>query len=257
VTLSSELSAISGPRSEGFDEAASLDMLPAGIVHAGGVSRILAEAFPRLYRATFGRMDEVSIVGLLEALYQAGHLSLDTTLVCLSGNEVVGAVILHTGRPIGRGSARAFVRLARTRFPLLRAIRVIFGGLTANLMLDRRIPRASDLTYIEALAVRSEYRGKGIGTRLLIAAEWRARQMNRPRLALHVLSSNDGARRLYERHGFRHWNRIDRPRASSGEGGGAWATLLLVRDADCMDNQAKGSMQRPELSNLERSSVET
>src|SRR5438067_4634426 len=91
------------------------------------------------------------------------------------------------------------------RYGLFRTPRIFAGGVLANLMLDRRIPRAPDLVYIEALAVAEEHRGRGLGSRLLADAERCARSIGRSRLALHVLANNTGARRLYERAGFRLW----------------------------------------------------
>lgn len=57
--------------------------------------------------------------------------------------------------------------------------------------------------YISALAVTEPWRGLGIGTRLLAAAETKARGAGCPSLSLICFSSNDGARRLYERRGYR------------------------------------------------------
>ncbi len=55
---------------------------------------------------------------------------------------------------------------------------------------------------IRGLAVDPARQGEGIGGRLLDAAIARARAEGRRRLLLRVLSTNAGARRLYERHGF-------------------------------------------------------
>ncbi|HLV80485.1 MAG TPA: GNAT family N-acetyltransferase [Chthonomonadaceae bacterium] len=196
----------------------------AGPEDAGAVSAILAEAFPGLYRATFGRLDAAEIARLLQALYRAGTLSLDTTLVCERASVVAGLAILHTGPSVGRGSAGAYWRAVYEELGLLRGLRAFFGGLSANAFLNQRIPRAPDLVYIEALAVAEPVRGCGIGTLLLEdAVRWtRACPPGRSRLALHVLYSNTGARRLYERMGFRPWN----PRQRQWTRGSA---LLMLR----------------------------
>ena len=57
--------------------------------------------------------------------------------------------------------------------------------------------------YISALAVAPGCRGRGIGTRLLEAARERARTLGCPALSLICFAENGGARRLYQRHGFR------------------------------------------------------
>jgi ribosomal protein S18 acetylase RimI-like enzyme len=55
--------------------------------------------------------------------------------------------------------------------------------------------------YLKSVAIAPEFRGRGLGTRLLTFAE----DLIRPRarhLFLCVSSFNDGARRLYERQGY-------------------------------------------------------
>jgi ribosomal protein S18 acetylase RimI-like enzyme len=56
--------------------------------------------------------------------------------------------------------------------------------------------------YICGMAVFPEFRGKGIGTKLLQLAEQHAHQQGQPKLSLIVFEQNAGAKRLYERHGF-------------------------------------------------------
>jgi GNAT superfamily N-acetyltransferase len=211
-------------------EATTLSLRNARPEDASAVAQILANAFPSLYRGTFGRLDLAAIQKLLQSLYSHGHLSLDDTRLCEVDGQVAGIMILHTGQPIGRGSAAAFWRMLARRYGLLRAPRLFTGGILSNLMLDSRIPRAADLVYIEALAVAELHRGKGIGTRLLADAEQWAREHGRSRLALHVLANNTGARRLYERIGFRLW---DIPgsgkRWANSSSAPTWAALLLER----------------------------
>ena len=55
---------------------------------------------------------------------------------------------------------------------------------------------------VKGLSVDPTYQGEGIGSRLLAGGITRARREGKRRLVLRVLSGNDGARRLYERHGF-------------------------------------------------------
>ena len=53
------------------------------------------------------------------------------------------------------------------------------------------------------IAVTDEWRGRGIGTRLLAAVFDLVRERGVRELYLEVRVSNESARRLYERHGFR------------------------------------------------------
>ena len=201
---------------------------------AGAVAAVLAQAFPSLYRGTFGSREPPGIVSLLHSLYEYGHLSLADTRVCVAEERVVAVMILHTGLPIGRGSVVGLWRLLYKRFGLLWAPRVYCGAIMANLMLNRRIPRAPDLVYIEALAVEESHRSRGIGSLLLADAEAWARSRGRSRLALHVLANNAGARRLYKRAGFHPWH-SQGPRSRWQSLGRAslppssWSAILMTR----------------------------
>ncbi len=65
--------------------------------------------------------------------------------------------------------------------------------------------RAFDRTaYLRLLLVGGPAQSRGIGTALLAAAERRASRGGARHLALLVTRTNDGARRFYERNGYRH-----------------------------------------------------
>lgn len=56
--------------------------------------------------------------------------------------------------------------------------------------------------YIAGMAVHAEHRGKGIGTKFLEITVEKALRLELPQLSLIVFEQNEGAKRLYERHGF-------------------------------------------------------
>jgi len=58
---------------------------------------------------------------------------------------------------------------------------------------------------LESLAVLPEARGRGIGTALMAAVYRELRALGVGELEIGVLVTNDGARRFYEREGFRPW----------------------------------------------------
>jgi ribosomal protein S18 acetylase RimI-like enzyme len=70
---------------------------------------------------------------------------------------------------------------------------------------DVRIVRAGveRLDAVETVAVRAEARDRGIGTALMEAVEAWARERGFEHLSVSVRTANAGARRLYERRGFR------------------------------------------------------
>ena len=59
-----------------------------------------------------------------------------------------------------------------------------------------------DSLYVCAMAMFPEYRGKGIGTKLLEIAEKQANDEGFKQLSLIVFEQNEGAKRLYERLGY-------------------------------------------------------
>jgi ribosomal protein S18 acetylase RimI-like enzyme len=61
--------------------------------------------------------------------------------------------------------------------------------------------------YVNVLAAYPEHRGKGYGTALLGLAERLARQTRRRGMSIIVADTNTGARRLYERCGYREVSR--------------------------------------------------
>ena len=216
-----------------MEEATQIEVLPgvvrrASISDARAVAEILAEAFPQLYQSTLGTRTDSEATEALFSLYSAGHLSLEDTHLFVRGERVLGMVILHTGKSIGRGDARSFARLLLSQFGLFRGVRALFGGLGANYFLAKRIPHAPDLIYIEGLAVREAHRGQGVGSRLLQEAERQTRLKRGGRLALHVLHRNTAARRLYERVGFKPWH--DAPITNKNPQG--WSAFLMVKSLD-------------------------
>ncbi len=64
------------------------------------------------------------------------------------------------------------------------------------------------LLNIHDLAVLPDHQGQGIGSRLIAAAEQRARRRCCCRMTLEVLDSNEGAKRLYHRAGFGPWDQV-------------------------------------------------
>jgi ribosomal protein S18 acetylase RimI-like enzyme len=61
--------------------------------------------------------------------------------------------------------------------------------------------------YISSLALFDEFRGMGLGTKMLSIARDRARERNLAALSLLVFEQNTGAVKLYEREGFREVDR--------------------------------------------------
>lgn len=82
--------------------------------------------------------------------------------------------------------------------------------------------------YVNVLAVHPPYRGLGLGTRLLAEADARAGAEGRYGTSLIVADANRGARRLYERLGYRE--RATRPMVKEGWRNAGRDWVLMVRE---------------------------
>ncbi len=129
-------------------------------------------------------------------------------------------------------------------------VREVFGQVVASLVgysLEDQ-PQATDYTdmppmfvplqqledmvpgtwYVNVLATLPEFRGNGYGTELLALAETAARESAKRGLSIIVADTNTGARRLYERLGYRQ--RAQRPMVKEKwqHSGERW--VLLVKE---------------------------
>jgi len=81
--------------------------------------------------------------------------------------------------------------------------------------------------YVNVLATYPAHRGKGFGTRLLTLADRIAADQGAPGLSIIVSDANDGARRLYERSGYREIAK--RPMVKETWDGPGESWVLLVK----------------------------
>ncbi|MCW5702851.1 MAG: GNAT family N-acetyltransferase [Xanthobacteraceae bacterium] len=112
-------------------------------------------------------------------------LSWENCLVATGGSA--GVVGVANFFPADSISDETFLSLVSDRFEHIRPMLQL---------LDR------GSMFLNAVAVAGNYRGNGIGTRLIERAEARALEAGLPRLSLHVWVDNVPAIRLYKRHGF-------------------------------------------------------
>jgi ribosomal protein S18 acetylase RimI-like enzyme len=79
---------------------------------------------------------------------------------------------------------------------------VVVGWIRRFTAIERTEDAPTRMGFVPDLAVLPGWRGKGIGTKLLSAAERRFRQANCDQIGLGVFPPNRGARRLYRRRGY-------------------------------------------------------
>jgi ribosomal protein S18 acetylase RimI-like enzyme len=122
-------------------------------------------------------------VGMRRAQRDAGGFSYRNAIVALSGGEIAGLLLgYRLADPYDTGDLDRLPDLIR---PLVE--------------LESIAPAS---WYVNALAAFPEFRGKGLGTRLLGEAEQIARKVKAPALSIIVAEANEGAKRLYLRCGY-------------------------------------------------------
>ena len=145
-----------------------------------------------LYVDAFRRKLRVSL-GPDPSAFVATHVNVDRLLLVKDADDVLGmAGLRFDGRGFFEPDAAAF----SARYGLTSRVRLAAWRSTQTL------PRPQQVL-VEALAVRSDVRGTGIGSTLLEAVERRARSTNRSAVILEVVDTNPRARSLYRRSGYR------------------------------------------------------
>lgn len=91
--------------------------------------------------------------------------------------------------------------------------------------------------YINALAVLPEHRGAGLGSRLLAEAGGLAARARATTISLIVDDANEGAKRLYARHGYAEIARRPALPIPGGQSHADW--VLLVRDSTVTGGSAR------------------
>ena len=166
--------------------------------HRGDLAYIVCEAFPKKVAAL-----KISRERAVEALLDS--IDWDAAFYAYRGEYLVGVAGIFTRSQ----------RFLRFRFPDLRRRFGLLRALFFQLILGFEGRPAADEFRIETLAVATEARGQGIGTRLLNEAERYAREHGYAVLSLDVVDTNVRARQLYERLGLEvvrteHYGRLTR-----------------------------------------------
>ncbi len=147
-------------------------------------------------------------VGRERARRESGGFSYRNTLVYEQAGRAVGALIGYPLAPEPEADSTA--------------------GLPPMLVpLQELEDLAAGTWYVNVLAAYPEYRGMGIGTHLLQAAEGEATRAGCSGLSIIVSDANTGARRLYERQGYTE--EASRPMVKDGWDNDGENWILLIR----------------------------
>ncbi|MFO7724540.1 MAG: GNAT family N-acetyltransferase [Oceanipulchritudo sp.] len=115
---------------------------------------------------------------------------------------------MGTGQSLSPGTRRDLVPELRRR-PWIVTLMAILDDVPAGLLIAMEgfsTFAAKPLLNLHDVAVHPDFRGNGIGTALFKEAEVVARKRGCCKLTLEVLEGNEGARKLYQRLGFRPYS---------------------------------------------------
>lgn len=121
----------------------------------------------------------------------ASQYSYRNCLVAMEGDRLMGILAAYDGAD-----------LHRLRQPFVDAAKEAFGQDYSHID-DETAPGE---LYLDSLAVKTEFRHRGVASALLQAAKQRARQSGIPRVGLLVDMGNPSAERLYRALGFEFVN---------------------------------------------------
>lgn len=172
---------------------------------AKSLARLIFRTEPEVFLSIYGSEDRG--VKVIRNLIAAGgnYFGAENIFVAESGDTIAGMLVGYAGREqkdfaskdpaVYRKAAGLAGNLAiffRSRFGLMR-----FG--------THRVP--DDTYFISDISVLPDYRNRGIGSRLVENAVRDAVSKGCTRVVLDVYYPNAGAKRLYERLGFREYSR--------------------------------------------------
>jgi ribosomal protein S18 acetylase RimI-like enzyme len=162
---------------------------------AADLARLAVEASRGFFPALFGTR---AAAVLREFFRYPGHvLSHEHVLVAQVGGRVGGMALAYDSRQWALGELRTGLLLVRYLLP--RAVRLTPLLVRAQRVLGRL---ERDEYYLSSIAVYPEFRGQGLGTRLLREVESSAVAAGCRRVVLDTESDNKGAIRLYTRLGY-------------------------------------------------------
>lgn len=143
------------------------------------------EGIPAYIWSSLAKPGETALdVGAQRAAARTGSFAHGPAVVAESGGQVAGMLLgYRLADPYDVGELNSYPQVVR---PLIQ--------------LEALVPGA---WYVNAVAILEQYRGLGIGSVLMGEAERLARECDATRMSLIVAEENDGAKRLYEKLGYR------------------------------------------------------
>jgi len=159
-------------------------------------SELVTLSSPKIFQILFGSKVKKIMKNLFR--HRRHYYSFDRSFFADIDGKTVGMAQLHKLRP----RRREKVNLGLLLFKYMKWS--LPGSVASLLRSDKVVGDFSGRNcYLSNLAVYPEYRGLGIGTRLMDALEEEAKSIGKKELVLHADINNKGAIKLYERLGYR------------------------------------------------------
>ncbi|GGE70640.1 GNAT family N-acetyltransferase [Priestia taiwanensis] len=140
-------------------------------------------------KLTGGTTDE-EVLATLEDFFQqeVNRLNYTNAFVKVIDNKLAGIMIAYHGKDAEAIDA-----------PIIEHLRTLKND--ATITIDKEAEE--DAYYIDTLSVNAEFRGQGIGTDLMKAAEDYAKEQGYDKISLNVEYDNERAHNLYTKVGFK------------------------------------------------------
>ncbi|MEA3325776.1 MAG: GNAT family N-acetyltransferase [Chloroflexota bacterium] len=173
---------------------------PAKPSDARRAGRLLFITFVKKATFIIGLGDEKRAIKILIQLFMLpGHrLSYEFTDIVLQNGRVIGLFTSFPGGKLGKLDRR-LDNLILKQYPMRGKLAVILRGWPLIFIKES----ARDEYFLSNLVVKKSFRGKGVGTQILVKVEEKARQAGLEKASLMVAIENQDARRFYERNGYK------------------------------------------------------
>ncbi|CAH0346743.1 GNAT family N-acetyltransferase [Bacillus sp. CECT 9360] len=150
---------------------------------------LIREAIKDIAEALTGEKDEGRIMEVLRQYFQqdVNRLSYRNCIVSMEEDEMSGIIVVYHGSEADE-----------LDLPINERLREISGDPAIK---AEKEAEPEDY-YIDTISVKAAFQGKGIGTKLIEAAEQQAEKKGHARISLIVEKDNPNARHLYERLGY-------------------------------------------------------
>lgn len=162
---------------------------------------LIRQAIKELAEALTGETKEEKILTVLGDFFRSSgnRMSYENTLICEEDGQMAGLVIAYHGK-----DAEALDE------PIAEQLRQKKNDMSIQIDKEAEI----EDFYLDTICVASNFRGKGIGTKLIHMVEEVAMEKGYPRISLIVEDVNPDAGRLYNRLGYKKTKMIS---VSGGE----------------------------------------